>query len=178
MKSVGGVKAEKQGVLKPVVFTNGRAQPLAFFVRGVDSLDEFRGLVPKPKPSQGVWTKDKGWTQDEMSPAYIDSMRVYLQMRWDWQTIKTLEPSNIEWERVRLHEPKTWKHVHEELRETLSENEYILVMEKVEEANTLNKDMLEENRETFFREREAQQRAATSQSGEVESTQSGEPAPA
>lgn len=178
MKSVGGVKAEKAGVLEPVVFTNGRPQPLAFFVKGVDSLDEFRAIVSKPKPSQGVWTKDKGWTQDEMSPAYIDSMKAYLQMRWDWQTIKTLEPSNIEWEKVNLGNPKTWKHVHEELREKLSENEYIIVMEKVEEANTLNREKLEENRETFFREREAQRRAATSQSGEVESTPSGEPASA
>lgn len=176
MKSVGGNKAEKQGVLAPVVFTNGRSKPLAFFVKGVDSLDEFRGMVPAPKPSQGVWRKDKGWVQDELSPAYVDALRAYRQMRWDWQTIKSLEPSNIEWDKVNISDPKTWKYVHEELRDCLSENEYIIVMEKVEEANTLNKEKLEENRETFFREREARENAATSQSGEAVSSQSGGPA--
>jgi len=178
MKSVGGVTAEKHGVLPPLVLANGRAKPLAFFVRGIDSYDEFNGLVARPKPAQGMYKKDVGWVADEKSPAYRDQLNEYSKLRGAWTVIKSLEPSNIEWTAVDPKVPATWKGVHAELQSKLSENEYILLLDKIEEANCLSAEKLQENLETFFREREAAARSASSQATEAASTPSGEPASA
>lgn len=178
MKSVGGVAATRGDVLPPLVFTSGRPKPLAFFVKGVHTFEEFYGLVAEPKPAQGVFTKEHGWVPDEKSPAYIDQLREYHRLKWAYTVIKSLEPSEIVWDLVNPADTKTWKHVHKEVRDTLSDTEFILLMNKIEEANTLDAEKLEENRETFFREREAAQRAlaGASQNTEAASTPSGGPA--
>lgn len=155
MKSIGGFPAKKGGALLPLVLTGGREYPLAFYAKGLESFDEFEAMVPKPDVKKyGMFTA-QGWVPDPHAPAYIDQCNEYMQLRWAYTIIKTLEPSNIEWSTVDPRKPETWKNVHEELKATLGHYERGLVIALVEEANVMDEAKLEENRNSFFQMRES-----------------------
>jgi hypothetical protein len=110
-------------------------------------------------------------------------MQEYALRRWSWLVIKSLEPSfkpigDLEWERVKPDDPRTWGLVEDELKDGLAVFEFTKVMALVDEANALDAEKLAANAETFFQiaAQEAAAEKATSQSGEPESSKSSEPA--
>lgn len=174
MKSVGGTPAEKNGRIGPLVLTSGRGLPLAFYAQAVKDYDEFEAMVPRPDPKKfGMYTKD-GWVPDPLSPQLIDQQNAYSNLRWAYTIIKTLEPSNIEWTTVNIRAPETWLAVHDEIKATLCYTERGLLLDLVNEANSLDPAKLEQNRETFFQMRELLANS-NSQTSEAENTASSKP---
>lgn len=186
---VGGIQATKeQALYGPLCFKRMQGEKevfLTFYARPVWDFDEFRALVPKPENSYGAYVKG-GWQTDDNHPAYLDELNQYVKLRSWYITLKSLEPSQIEWEKVRPNDPKTWKHIDDEISGLLSVFEAIELRNLVNEANALDDSKLEENRQTFFRQREAEKAAtekneelpsqSSSQSSEAGSSSSGEPA--
>lgn len=174
---VNGVEAKRRGVLPPIVFPRDDGEFLAFYVQPVYDLDEFDILCPEPDPKKyGMLTKD-GWVTDYEAPALLDELKRHRMKRWEYIVIKSLEPSNITWDKVDPKNPKTWHHHEAELRGVMSYSEFGQLMGLIDEANSLNKKRLEENRETFFRKlAERQQKAEAGQCSGQENTSSGEPA--
>jgi hypothetical protein len=172
---IGGVEAKRRGELEPLVFSREDGNDLVFIAKPVYNLDEFIALCPEPDVKQfGKMTKD-GWVPDLEAPQYLDLLRLRRVAHWDYTMIKSLEPSNINWDKVKHNDPKTWKHCQTELLSVLSYTEFSKVIGLVEEANTMDDAKLEENRESFFRKRVAVLEQ-TSPTSAQENMQSGQPA--
>jgi len=174
MKTVGGIVAKRGGVLPPLVLKR-EDDELVFRAQPVHDLDEFEALCPAPDFKKfGVLTP-QGWQPDPEAPEYLDLLKTYRKRRWAYIVIKTLEPSNIEWEKVKLKDHTTWLDYYEELAAVLSYNELGHVMALIEEANALDQEKLEENRQSFFRKLAERQTLPNGQNGDQASSQSGTP---
>lgn len=181
---VNGVDAKKVTAWEPdpLVLDRGRDEHgekvfLVFRARGVKTYDEFEALCPEPKNTQGYMTRE-GWQIDPEAPVYVDEMKRWRQQRWAYTIIKTLEPSNIEWEKVKIAAPKTWHHFKEELRLILSDNELGRLYGLIHEANVLNQEKLEENKQSFFQLQAKLRGNQTGQNGGPGSSSPSEPASA
>ncbi|KPK53351.1 MAG: hypothetical protein AMS22_07505 [Thiotrichales bacterium SG8_50] len=149
---------------------------IVFRARAVTSMDEFEALVPVPK-APGVLTKE-GMIPQLEDETYLQKLTNYNEQRFAYMCIKSLVPSDIEWETVTLDNPKTWKNWEKELREAgLADTEVNRVVRCVMAANALDESKLKEAREVFLRgEAEAakessglQTEPANTPSGEVAS---------
>lgn len=146
---VGGVANDRNVVFGPLTFKRGEGRYLAFLAQPVWSLDEFQALCPVPVNRNYVFTKE-GKQLDPESPAFRDDLATYYRKRWAWTVLKSLEPSNIEWDTVKANDPDTWLGIEAELKANLSIYEFAAVMKLIDEANALDADKLEENAKTFF----------------------------
>lgn len=153
---VNGVSADKSSALfGPLVFKRGE-EFLAFYAQPVWDLDEFRASCPEPENTYTRFTKN-GKEADPNAPAYQEALTEYYRKRWGYVVLKSLEPSNIEWEGVSLSDPGTWGEVERELKSNLALYEFAKLMQLVDEANAIDDDKLEENAETFFQRRSISQ---------------------
>jgi hypothetical protein len=91
--------------------------------------------------------------------------------------VKSLEPSEIEWDTVDPDNPKTWTNYAEDLRGAgFSQVEVNRIVGLVWEANCLDEAKLEEARQVFLRGQQPVSDASSGPSTEPESTPSGVPA--
>lgn len=162
MKSVGGIAATKPGPT-PLVFARPPGEPLVFLVQPVWSWDEFDQLCPEPdaKPFTAL-VRGEGWVTDYDHPQYRDLLAQHRVRRWEYTLLKSLEPSNIEWDKVRLDDPKTWRHFEEEIAEALTCSEIGRVVAAVQEANNLDRVKIAQATERFFQQRAAAAKNAKS----------------
>ena len=173
---IGGVEASSSWEPDPLILERGRDEKgnkvfLVFRARGLRDLDQFKAMCPKPENKSGMLTKD-GWVLDPEGPEYLDQLRQWQKLKMAYIFIKTLEPSNIEWQKVQFGNPRTWLQYEDELKSILSYVEMSHLIELVEQANALNSAKLEENRQTFFqmRDQRLQQLKPDGQSGDPAST--------
>lgn len=152
---VGGVTNDRDVVFGPITFKRGTNQFLAFYAKPVWDLEEFNALCPPPVNKSYYFTKDKGKQLDPEAPAYLEDLQEYYRRRWGFVMMKSLEPSNIEWDTVKPNDPNTWGLVESELRKSLSIYEFARVAKLVDEANALDEAKLEENAQSFFQLRAA-----------------------
>jgi hypothetical protein len=158
-----------------LVLPRGESE-LVFRAKGLPNMDEFEALCPKPNPP-GKMTRD-GWVPMPEDPTYQQLISAWGQTRLGYMIVKSLEPSQIEWDTVNLADPSTWKNWSADLRGGgLSDIECQRVMNIVLEANCLDEAKLKKAREVFLR---GQELKATSSGLPTapQSTPSGEPASA
>jgi hypothetical protein len=112
--------------------------------------DEFNALCPEPQ-APSVRTKD-GKKDDLEDPDYLKAVDKRSVARWDYMCIKSLAPSEIEWDKVNLSQPITWNGWKQELLDAgLSEIEVGRIQGAVQAANSLDEDKLKEARDSFVR---------------------------
>jgi hypothetical protein len=152
-------------------------EPIVFIARGLPDLDDFEKLCPEPQPP-GKLTKD-GWVPNPDDKGYKAIVAAYHKKRLAYMVIKSLEPTEIEWDHVSLDNPATWTNWDKELKaEGLTQVEVNRVIQIVLEANCLSEDKLKAAREGFQRGRQPAPAEFSSPHTEPESSQSGKPAPA
>lgn len=146
---IGGIDPKTLPTKVPLVLPRGNKQ-LVFWAQGLQNRDEFDALVPVPKPP-GKHTKE-GWTPDYMEPGYQASIAAYNKRWLGYLVVKSLEPSEIEWDTVKLDVPGTWTDWEKDLKEGagLSAVECNLVWGLVAEANSLDESKLAKAREAFL----------------------------
>lgn len=146
---VNGVENDRKVLFGPVVFKRGPNKFLSFYAQPVWDLDEFNALCPQPTNKNYIFDKT-GKHVDPQAPAYLEELAQYYRKRWGYITLKSLEPSKIEFSSVSLSDPKTWGDAEAALRKELSVYEFAKVARLVEEANALDEEKLEENAKSFF----------------------------
>lgn len=177
---INGVTPDKATAIypapnKPLTFKRGDSF-LAFYAQPVWSFRDFHAMCPVPENTHYRFEKG-GKTKDPDHPAYLEQLALYGRKRWGYMVLKTLEPSNIEWDTVSLSDPNTWLNVEDELRAVLSFYEFAKVIELVETANALDDDKLEENAQSFFQlMSQSQGSPSPDQKDEVANTLSSAPA--
>lgn len=164
------VKGPAEEVL---VLPRPTSDDLRFIARSVLETDEFEQMVPAPKPKAMLMAG--GWKKNLDDPVYLKSMVEFGELRFAWLVIKSLEPSNIEWDIVRLDKPSTWLKWTDEMKAGgMSQTEINRVINCVASANSLNEQKLEAARESFLQGLAKASENSTGQSSDPENTQSGE----
>ncbi len=97
-------------------------------------MDEFQAKCPLPKPP-GKLTKD-GWVAEENDPTYQQVLTEWGKKRLGYIVTRSLEPSQIEWDTVKLDDPRTWANWEKDLIDGgLTQIEANRVLALVMEAN-------------------------------------------
>lgn len=145
---IGGI--DPKSLCPEVVLVLPRAeQNLVFRARGVKDMEEFEARCPQPKPP-GKLTKD-GWIADANDPTYQQVTAEWNKRRLGYMVVRSLEPSEIEWDTVRLEDPRSWANWDKDLKEGgLTQIECNRVLGLVLEANALDEAKLARAREVFL----------------------------
>lgn len=149
---------------------------LVITARAVLSMEDFDRYVNEPKPKR-AWVKGKGNIDLTDEPQFQKEMESYGEKRFAFMAIKSLEPSDIEWETVDVHKPETWTDWTKELKNAgLSEFEVNRIVVCIMQANALDEKKLKEARETFLRGLEEAVERSSGHQDEPSNTPSGQPA--
>jgi len=124
-------------------------QNIAFRAKGLPDMDEFNALCPTPKPP-GKYTKE-GWVPNLNDPTYQQVLGIWAKKRLGYMVVKSLAPSDIEWDTVKENDPRTWPNWEEDLKNgSLTQVETNRVLALVLEANALDEAKLQKARESFL----------------------------
>ena len=172
---IGGIDPSTLSTEELLVLPRGE-QSIAFRAIGIPDYEEFKTLCPEPK-APGVQKAGKGWVPNENDPGYRDMVATHDKRRIAWMVLKSLEPSEIEWDTVDLDKPSTWLNWDQDLKSGgLSQVEVNRVQALVFQANCLDEGKLQKAREAFQLGQQPVPSEFSGQSGEPENSQSGAPA--
>lgn len=115
----------------------------------VRNFKEFEALVSVPQ-APGVRTKD-GFKRDTKDPNFKSDTKRYEDLKFAYMVIKSIEPSEIEWQKTDISKPSTWLGWDEELQEAgLSEVETNKITVTVLAANSLDERKMQAARDSFL----------------------------
>lgn len=145
---IGGVVVSQAEEVLVLPRTNG--PDIVFKAASILSMDEFDAMCPKPQPTVSLMANGEK-KPDITSKDFLNMIRVWGQRRHYYICVKSLEPSNIEWEIVKEDQPATWEKWGDELQDAgLSQVECNRVQNLILEANALNETKLKEARDAFL----------------------------
>ena len=167
------VKGPAEEVL---VLPRPTAEDLVFRATAVNDMTEFEQKCPLPKP-KAMLVAGGQWKEALDDPAYLEAVKEHGNLRFAWIMLKSLEPSNVEWDTVDLARPTTWPNWESDLKNAgLSVNEVNHVANCVASANALNEQKLEAARANFLAGLAKASENSSSQSSAPQRMPSGEPA--
>lgn len=147
---------------------------IAFKFIAVLDDDEFQKLCPRPQPPK-VMKPGVGIIENVEDPKYKEALNQRGELRSDWFFLKSIAPSSVEWNKVKLEDCNTWALWREELKEAgfnMQERDRIYVT--FLETNTVSDGMLDEARARFLASQQAKALAEVlSQTTEKQSSESG-----
>jgi len=159
MKIDGKQFSNDNAIFGPVVIKRGKEE-FAFFAQPVWDYVEFDAMCPRPTAPVTGWNPTTGKKEaDPKSPVYREAVKKYGLQRWGYLVLKSLEPSKLDLSDmgVSIDDPESLVKVEEALtynKETnpngLGEYELLEIMRIVDEANCLDAEKLEENRQSFL----------------------------
>ena len=144
---IGGVQVTSCEELLVLPRPNGEDIPIR--AKAVAINVEFDKLVPEPTPPM-LLTKS-GKSPDHTDKAYLAAQAARGTQRFAYLCLKSLEPSNIEWDTVDLKKPGTWAKWSDELAKNgISETECGRIINLIMSANSLDEDKIAEARKRFL----------------------------
>lgn len=142
---------------------------LVFIAEAVRDLEEIEKYIQPPvAPKKMV----KGGTEvDYDNPAYKEELSTYQTKYMAGIILRSLLPSNIEWETVNFENPSTWLNYRKELMETgFSPFEVGRISNLALEANYLDDSKLDAARQVFQRGQAQKEKDASGQHTPQESS--------
>lgn len=156
-----------------LVLPRGKSE-IVFRATGLRDDDDFIAICPQPKPP-GKTTRD-GFVANTNDPTYQQVMTEWGKRRFAYMLLRSLAPSNIEWDTVQMGDPRTWTNWERDLKEAgLTQVECNRVAALVLEANALDEEKLNKARESFLAGQEVTLLQSSGQVSEQETTPSGVP---
>lgn len=127
---------------------------LVFWAQAIQDYDEFEEKSPAPKPPV-VQRPGEGGVPDYEDGGYLTQLANHNKRRLGYLVIKTLEPSNIEWDSVKPDNPSTWQNWEEDFRKAgLTNAELNRLFQLVMDANNLVESKFKAAKEAFLRGRQ------------------------
>jgi len=171
---IGGV--EVNGPNEEILVLPRLDQDIVIRARAVSDMTGFEAVAKVPK-APGKYTKN-GFEPTLDDVTYLQKVEQFNSLRMAYMILRSLEPSEIEWENVDMENPKTWLKWDEELRASgLSDIEINRIVMCVMQANSLDESKLQQAREVFLLGLEVEGKSISGHQIAPESTPSGEPAP-
>ena len=147
---IGGVEVKGPGT-EILVLPRAQSEDIVFTCQAVLDMKQFEALCPEPKAGKIMMGGTKKFTDNVNDPGYIQQMKDHATRRFSYIALKSLEPSDIEWETVEIEKPATWENWEKELKEAgLSVIEVNRVTVAIMRANSLDEEMLVRARATFL----------------------------
>lgn len=135
----------------------------------VKNFKEFEALVKVPEPG-GVRTK-QGFQKDYKAQSYLDALALYEKQRFAYMCIKSLEPSEIEWEKTDISNPSTYLGWEDELNDAgLSEIEINKITLAITIANSVDERKMQAARDAFLLGLEEEESNTSGPQTELQST--------
>lgn len=148
---------------------------IVIWAQALSDTEEFEGLCPMPNPP-GRRTKH-GWEPNPEDETYKQQVIRRNEQQIAYIVIKSLEPSDIEWDNVDINNPKTWLGWREELKEAgFTSVEINRIVNLVWAANGLDEEKIKAARESFLAGQQKEADESSSHLSDQESTPSGQPA--
>jgi len=145
---IGGVDPTTLPVDEVLVLPRGDQQ-VVFVARGVANWEDFLKMCPEPV--MPVKLTPQG-PVDHETDDYKSAKKEWDRRQEAYMYVKSLEPSNIEWDTVIKDVPGTWVNWREDLiNGKFTWREVQLIQQLVHDANQLNEAKLEKARELFLR---------------------------
>lgn len=145
---VGGQAIE--GLNQAVLVLPRYEHELVFRAQAIPDLTEFHIMYPPPKPP--VVMKAGGVKEDDLEDkGYQQQLANFARLRTAYMVVKSLEPSEIEWDTVDPMNPKTYARWDTDFRNAgLNEIEIQRIVDLVMEVNCLDDDKIKWARDNFF----------------------------
>ena len=144
---VGGVQITK---CEEVLVLPRPSGDLVFKAVAVDIADEFISKCSLPVAPMVITKNGKEFDYSDSN--YKQAMAIRDARRFALLAIRSLEPSNIEWEAVDYDKPGTWEKWSDELKEAgLSEVELNRIVATIMAANSLDEEKIAKARADFLR---------------------------
>jgi hypothetical protein len=170
---IGGIEF-KNPCEEVLVLPRLNTDDIVIKARAVMDMDAFDALCPLPKAP--VVRKKGGAAPNLSDKTYLQQVAQRDQIRFAYMVIKSLEPSEIEWEHVDMDQPSTWLKWTDEFKEAgVSATEVNRVIACVMQANSLDEAKLKEARDLFLRGPALEPSDTCGPDTEPESTPSGKP---
>jgi hypothetical protein len=145
---IGGVDPRTLPAEEILVLPRGD-QRIVLRARGLEDMEPFKALCPEPQ-MPGKLTKD-GWVPDAEDAGYKSVMEEHGKRRLAYMVVRSLEPSQIEWDTVQLDNPATWNNWEADLKQGgMTQVECNRVLSLVLEANCLDEAKLRKARAVFL----------------------------
>lgn len=145
---IGGI--EVQGPCEEILVLPRLSGDIVIKAQAVMDMEPFEKMCPAPT-APGIRTKE-GFRPNLKDENYLKFCLIHADQKLAYIVLKSLEPSQIEWQRVKLEDPGTWKEWSKELKEAgISDIEINRIVACVMQANALDEDKLKAAREVFLR---------------------------
>lgn len=165
------------GVNVEDIYIPRQGKVLHFIAKGVNNLDDFDKICPKPKPPTRI--KPGGVKVENVEdPNFKTAITRWGEQRFAWMIINSLRDTpGLEWEKVDYANPNTWTDWQKEFLESgFVDAEIQRIIAGVMSANGLNEARIEEARKSFLAMQAVQNEQSTSPPEGQQDTPSGEPA--
>jgi hypothetical protein len=171
---VNGVTAQPRA-REVLVFERPATGDIAFEFRQVNSqdLEDLEILCPRP-PAPGQFTRE-GFVADEKDKGFQKTLKIWRNQRNAFVYIRSLEPSNIEWDSVNEDDCNTWLNFEKDIRAVLSPFEVGQLVAALDGINSLSEARLEAARQAFFTRAQQSRDPVSIPPGEAGSLVSGPP---
>lgn len=144
---IGGKKVTKNHEILVLPRPGG---DLVIKAHAVSINPEFEKKCPPANPP--IVTTKEGSRPDFTDKEYKRSEAIRDSRRFALMVLRSIEPSEIEWETVDIDNPSTWENWQSEMTEAgLSEVEITRIINTVLTANSLDEEKIKEAREAFLR---------------------------
>jgi len=171
---IGGVDPKTLPKEVFLVLPRGESE-IVFRAIGVPDYEEFDALCLPPK-APGVLKKGV-WEPNENDKDYKQILDIHNTRRIAWLTVRSLAPSDIEWDTVDPRKSSTWVNWEKDLKASgFNQVECNRIRQLVFQANSLDEDKLTQARENFLAGQQPVPSEFSGPSTEPESTPSGTPA--
>lgn len=148
------------------------------FIAVLDTAD-FDRMCRPPQPPVSIKV-GVGRVENVEDKGYKAALERHGELRADWFFLQSIRPSEIEWDRVKMEDPSTWKYWRQEFRDAgFSVAETNKLWDAFLECNTVSEGMVQEARLRFLHGlAETALEKTQSLISEQANTESGEPASA
>jgi hypothetical protein len=145
---IGGVEVSPCEELLVLPRTDGPDIPIRAVAVAIN--EELDKKDPEPTPPMILKKGEKH--PDYTDKAYLEACKLRGRRRFALMVIRSLAPSNIEWDTVDVDKPTTWLKWEKELQDAgLSETECNRIINLVMAANSLDEAKIAAARATFLR---------------------------
>jgi len=145
---IGGVDPKSLPSEEYLVLPRGESR-IVFIAKGLPDMDEFHAMVPEPK-APGKLTSS-GYVPNTGDPGYLSVLNEYQKRRLAYIVVKSIEPSLVEWDTVKLDVPATWANWEADMKLSgLTQIECNRVLNLALQANSLDDAKLKAARESFL----------------------------
>lgn len=124
---------------------------------------EYERINVEPKPPRTYVVKEARHVEKTDDPGFVAKHEAWRKTKWDWMFLKSVAPSEIEWQTIKMEDPSTWNQWKVELQEAgFSVGEVNQIEACFFETNMVTEAKLKEARDRFLAQQVSEQLAMSS----------------